>query len=164
MTSDAGAAVLLINPRMASQFADLYEKLDGTSSYTVLLDIAQDRAPRFMRRQGRCGFAASFVLRSFEDHIVTALPAKADLDQLARLYPDIRIELHATVGRKLSDEFQDGRSYRYGIVNLGGRDRPDVLEQFEACRESLGIALQPISSPQHPPGRATAPQLAQLSA
>jgi hypothetical protein len=156
--------VIEINPRMASQFADLYEKVDGTSSYTVLLDIAQGGAPRFAPRQGRYGFAASFVLRSFEDHIVAALPAEADLDRLALLYPDSRVELHATVGRKLSDELQDGRSYRYGIVNLGGRDRADVFEQFEACRESLGIALQPIDSPQAPPCLATAPQIAQLGA
>jgi hypothetical protein len=54
------------------------------------------------------------------------------------------VELHATLGRKLSDEFQDGRSYRYGIVNLGGRDRTHVLEQFEACRNSLGIVLLPV--------------------
>jgi hypothetical protein len=137
--------IIEINPRMASQFADLYEKVDGTSSYTVLLDIAQGRAPRFTPRQGRYGFAASFVLRSFEDYIVAALPAEADIDQLARLYPDIRVELHATLGRKLSDEFQDGRSYRYGIVNLGGRDRTHVLEQFEACRNSLGIVLLPVA-------------------
>ena len=95
-------------------------------------------------RQSRIVLAASYVLRSFEDHIVAALPAEADLDRLAQLYPDIRVELHATVGRKLSDEFQDGRSYRYGIVNLGGRDRAHVLEQFETCRESLGIVLLPM--------------------
>ena len=84
------------------------------------------------------------MLRSFEDYIVAALPTEADLERLAQLYPDIRVELHATLGRKLSDEFQDGKSYRYGIVNLGGRDLADVLEQFEACRERLGIELQPI--------------------
>ena len=32
-------AIIEINPRMASQFADLYEKVDGTNSYEVLLDL-----------------------------------------------------------------------------------------------------------------------------
>lgn len=159
-----GIFVIEINPRMASQFADLYEKVDGTSSYMVLLDVAQGRAPRFVPRQGRYGFAASFVLRSFEDHIVATLPKEADLDRLACLYPDIRVELHATLGRKLSDELQDGISYRYGIVSLGGRDRADVLEQFEACRDRLGITLQPIGAPLEAPALATAPQIAQLGA
>jgi biotin carboxylase len=148
MMYDADAdliSIIEINPRMASQFADLYEKVDGTSSYTVLLDIAQGKTPRFMHGQGRYAFAASCVLRSFEDYLVAAVPSEADVERLARLYPDIRVELHATPGRKLSDEFQDGKSYRYGVVNLGGRDRADVLEQFASCRPRLGIELEPIS-------------------
>lgn len=139
-------SIIEINPRMASQFADLYEKVDGTSSYTVLLDIAQGRSPRFTRRQGRYGFAASFVLRSFEDHTVAALPSEEGLARLAQLYPDIRVELLGRVGHKLSAELQDGCSYRYGIVNLGGRDRVHAFEQFAACREGLGITLLPVAS------------------
>jgi hypothetical protein len=145
--SDTGrTAIIEINPRMASQFADLYEKVDGTSSYQVLLDIAEGRAPRFTRRQGRHPFAASCVLRAFADHIVARLPAAAELERLAGLYPDIRVELHATVGRRLSDELQDGHSYRYGIVNLGACDLAEVLETFEAVREALGIELVPIEN------------------
>ena len=167
MMYDAGAdriAIIEINPRMASQFADLYEKVDGTSSYAVLLDIARGRAPRFTRRQGRYGFASSFVLRSFEDYIVAALPTEADLERLAQLYPDIRVELHGTLGRKLSAELQDGRSYRYGIVSLGGSDRADVLAQYETCRDRLGISLQPIGRQLEAPAFVAAPQLAELGA
>ena len=141
-------SIIEINPRMASQFADLYEKVDGTNSYAVLLDIAQGRAPRFTRRQGRHAFAASIVLRSFEDYVVAALPSEADLARLARDNPDIRVELLARLGRALSSEMQDGNSYRYGIVNLGGRDRADVLERFAACRERLGIVFAPVGPPQ----------------
>ncbi len=142
-----GIFIIEINPRMASQFADLYEKVDGTNSYEVLLAIGQGQAPAFTRRQGRHRFAASCVLRTFADHVVVALPSEADIAGLARFYPDVRVELHAAVGRKLSDELQDGQSYRYGIVNLGGRDRAEVLAQFEACRDSLGIVLQPTTPP-----------------
>jgi biotin carboxylase len=158
-------SIIEINPRMASQFADLYEKVDGTSSYTVLLDIARGRAPHFTRRQGRYGFAASIVLRSFEDRIVAALPSDADLERLALIYPDIRVELHGVVGRKLSAELQDGRSYRYGIVNLGGRDLADVLAQFKTCRDRLGIVLQPVAeTPPMAAVPAAAPEVAQLGA
>ena len=139
-------AIIEINPRMASQFADLYEKVDGTNTYLVLLDVAQGQQPQFRARAGRYPFAASCVLRAFEDHVVAALPTEADLERLKRVYPDIRIELHGAVGRKLSEDMQDGISYRYGIVNLGGRDRTEVLEQFAACRKRLGMVLLPISS------------------
>lgn len=155
-------SIIEINPRMASQFADLYEKVDGTSSYTVLLDIAQGRPPRFTRRQGRFAFAASCVLRSFHDALVLAVPGEADIERLASIYPDIRVELHATPGGKLSDEFQDGKSYRYGIVNLGGRDLADVLEQFDSCRGMLGIELLPIVAPQDP--RADVPRESMIPA
>ena len=69
-------AVIEINPRMASQFADLYEKVDGTNSYEVLLDLGMgirantETAARqiSLRRElcvadlrGRCG--RGFALR-----------------------------------------------------------------------------------------------------
>ena len=58
--------------------------------------------------------------------------------------PIIRVELHATAGQKLSDELQDGHSYRYGIVNLGGRDLIDVLGKFDAVHRALGLELVPV--------------------
>ena len=149
MMYDADAdriAIIEINPRMASQFADLYEKVDGTSSYRVLLDIAEGRAPSFARRQGRYRFAASCVLRAFADHRVAGLPDAEELERLASLYPDSRIEIHAKMGGKLSDELNDGQSYRYGIVNLGGNDLADVLATFAALRESLDIVLVPLGA------------------
>ena len=38
-------AIIEINPRMASQFADLYEKVDGTNAYEVLLDLGMRGSP-----------------------------------------------------------------------------------------------------------------------
>ncbi len=139
-------SIIEINPRMASQFADLYEKVDGTSSYQVLLDVAQGRCPCFTQRQGRYPFAASCVMRAFADHHVIRVPDEAEVGRIAGLYPDMRIELHAIPGRKLTDELNDGHSYRYGIVNLGGSDLADVLQKFEAMREALGIVLVPVES------------------
>jgi hypothetical protein len=138
--------IIEINPRMASQFADLYERVDGTNAYEILLDIGVGCAPRLKRRQGRHAMAASFVLRTFEDRFVVALPSEAALESITLLHPDIRLELHARLGSRLSDEMQDGHSYRYGIINLGGRDRAEALQKFEDCRRRLGITLLPIRS------------------
>jgi len=145
--SDGHIGIIEINPRMASQFADLYEKVDGTNAYEILLDIGAGIAPTPKRRQGPHSFAASCVLRTFEDCVVTRLPSEDQLAGLAKLYPDVRVELHAAVGRKLSDDMQDGASYRYGVINLGGRDRAQVLERFARCRERLGISLLPLGTP-----------------
>ncbi len=137
-------AVIEINPRMASQFADLYGKVDGTNTYEILLDIGTGVRPSPKHRQGAYQFAASCVLRTFEDRLVAALPSEDELAALEHLYPDIRIEVHATAGRKLSDELQDGASFRYGIINLGGRDLTDVLQRMETCHAGLGIVLLPV--------------------
>jgi biotin carboxylase len=149
MTYDAETgrtSIIEINPRIASQFADLYEKVDGTSSYRVLLDIAQGRSPRFTWRRGRYPFAASCVLRAFADHHVVRIPDEAEVERITRFFPGTRIELHATPGRKLSDDLNDGHSYRYGIINLGGSDLAEVVLKFEAISETLGIELVPVES------------------
>ena len=143
---DDRIAIIEINPRMASQFADLYEKVDGTNAYDVLLDLGMGMRPTPKRRQGKYRFAASCVLRTFEDRVVAALPCEERLAEIERAYADIRIEIHATVGRRLSDELQDGTSFRYGIVSLGGRDRADVLSSFEMCQAELGIVLLPVEA------------------
>ena len=73
-----------------------------------------------------------------------SLPSEDQLSALEYLYPDITVEIHATAGRKLSDELQDGTSFRYGIITLGGRDLADVLQRFETCQAGLGIVLLPV--------------------
>jgi hypothetical protein len=138
--------IIEINPRMASQFADLYEKVDGFNTYAILLDLAAGREPCVVRGQGLHRMAASCVLRTFQDMQVLAVPSLGDMTALSERYPDIRIEVLATVGHTLSQELQDDGSFRYGIVNLGGRDRQDVLEKFEECRRRMKFVLAPISS------------------
>lgn len=138
-----GVSIVEINPRMASQFADLYEKVDGFNTYSILLDVAAGREPRPPRREGPHRMAASCVLRTFQDMRVVALPSSRVLDDLTVRYPGIRVEVLASEGRTLSHELQDGCSFRYGIVNLGGRDWQDVQEKFEDCRRRLGFKFAP---------------------
>ena len=126
--------------------AELAGSVDGTNAYDVLVDLGVGVRPTPKRRQGKYRFAASCVLRTFEDGVVAALPCAERLAEVERAYADIRVEIHATSGRKLSDELQDGASFRYGIVSLGGRDRAHVLRQFETCQAELGIVLLPVEA------------------
>ena len=139
-------SIVEINPRMASQFADLYEKVDGFNSYSVLLDLAISKRPCLARRAGYHPFAASCVLRTFRDMHVERVPSSADLEELSLRHPDIRVEVLAAEGRKLSEEMQDGHSFRYGIVSLGGRDWQDVVAKFEECRQQLRFEFRPVSA------------------
>jgi ATP-grasp domain len=143
--------IIEINPRMASQFADLYEKVDGTNTYEVLFDLALGGRPALRYRQGTHRFAASCVLRIFENAFVARVPAAEEIAQLRARYPDVRVEVLATAGRRLSQEMQDGSSYRYGIVSIGGHDRDDVLAIFERCRADLRFVLERVDEQPDPP-------------
>jgi len=89
-------AIVEINPRMSSQFADLFEKVDGVNSFSLALDLALGRDPTVRRRNGRHAAASSCVLRIFEDRLVAKLPTAAELEAVRALIPDSRVEVLAT--------------------------------------------------------------------
>jgi biotin carboxylase len=134
--------VIEVNPRMSSQFADLFEKVDGINSYEILLDLALGRAPRVARRAGRHPAAASCVLRRFDDAWVTRIPTAGDIARVLARFPDARVEILADEGRRLSEQMQDSCSYRFGLVNLGGRDRRDIVDRFAECRRLLPFGFR----------------------
>ena len=136
--------IIEINPRMSSQFADLYEKVDGTNGYEVMLDLARGIRPKWTKSAGRHAAAASCVLRTFRNQRVMQLPSADELEHVYRDYPDVRVEILAEEGMMLSQQLQDGRSYRYGLLNIGGRDREDIQGIFNDCMRRLTFILEPV--------------------
>ena len=129
--------IIEVNPRLASQFADLYEKVDGSNTYEMLLDISLGKPPARTRGAGRHRMAASCALRLFEDAYVRSLPPDAAVELLQEKYPDMRIELLATAGARLSQEMQDGQSFRYAILSIGAGDRTQLLRILDECVGAL---------------------------
>ena len=140
-------SIVEINPRMASQFADLYEKVDGFNTYSLLLDLALGRRPALCRGVGRHAAAASCVLRRFDDAFVIQVPSDDNLRCIREAYPDIRVEVLAIAGERLSQQLQDGCSFRYGIVSIGGDSREVVLASFDWCRQRLPFAFERTAPP-----------------
>ena len=132
-------SVIEMNPRMCTQFSDLYEKVDGTSGYHVQLALAVGRRPVFRRSQGRYAVAASFVFRTFEDRKVRRLPASGRLADIRRRFPDTMVKLLCEEGQWLSQQPQDPASYRYGIVNMGGSSREELDAAFREVERSLEV-------------------------
>lgn len=130
-------AIIEINPRMASQFADLYEKVDGTNTYELLVALALRKQVPVKHRAGRYGAAVSRVFRVFRDAVVRRTPSTTEVAAIARDYSDARIEVLAETGRRLSEQMQDGRSYRYAIINAGGSDHKDAERRACECRRRL---------------------------
>lgn len=129
--------IIEINPKIASQFTDLFEKVDGVSSYAPLLELALGEEPRFPRRQGAFKVAASCVLRTFEDKRVLSVPSQAQVEHLLKRFPDARVEINASQGKLLSDVMQDGKSFRYGLINIGADSHEELDAKFELCKSLL---------------------------
>jgi hypothetical protein len=141
-----GIHIIEVNPKLASQFADLFEKVDGQSSFAVLLQLALGKRPAWNRRQGQFRIAATCVLRTFEDRKVVAVPPSEGIEAVVAEYPDALIEIHATCGKNLSDQMQDAQSFRYGLVNIGANSGSELEEKFARIRSRLPFQFAPAAS------------------
>ena len=109
-----------------------------------MLDVAVGRKPIIHKNKGRFNIAASCVLRVFDDMHVLKIPSEANIKRVKQMFPDMNIELYAQAGKKLSDEKkQDSKSFRYGLIHLGGYDREDLLNRFEICQQFLDFKFKP---------------------
>jgi hypothetical protein len=135
---DGAISVIEINPRLAAQLADLYQKVDGTSPYRVLADLAIGRAPHWVSRAGRHAAAASFVLREFDGAIKVA-PRRAEIHWLSTAHPDAQLQTFIKRGQGRSREMKWVGSYRYAAVNLGGGDHDDLIRGYEAICANLSF-------------------------
>ncbi|TAH39537.1 MAG: ATP-grasp domain-containing protein [Planctomycetota bacterium] len=139
MFHDAGRddiSIIEVNPRMSYQFADLHEKVDGTGSYSVAVALAAGKEPRWRARNGPFRTAASFVLRTDRDAVVRRVPDEEDLERLRRRFPEARVRTFHRPGERLSAAMQDGCSFRYGLVHLGGDGEADLKAR---CAEALAM-------------------------
>lgn len=136
-------AIIEVNPKIASQFPGLFEKVDGYSTYRTLLEVATGQRPRTLYRKGAHKVAASCVLRTFEDACVVAIPSAAEIASVTKRFPDTRVQICARAGRSLSDEVQDSCSFRYGLIELGASDEAEVGRSFEECRSMLTFRFAP---------------------
>ncbi len=140
--------VIEFNPRMASQFSDLYKRVDGLNLHAMALELAHGRDPWALPRElSTAGVASSFVYRVFDErasHLpqrIPAMPSATQLDQLQLQSPDHLFLQFPKAGHSLARDFKWLGSYRYGILHLSGRDVHDLQER---CQRASGILHWPI--------------------
>ena len=131
--------IIEINPRMASQIANLYRRVDGYDPYEVLIDLAVGQAPRVTAGEGAFGAAASFVFRRFDGREVTRVPKQAQIDSVQQRYPDARLMLYLKRGASLAREMKWLGSYRYAVLNLGGASAEDLHQRYDDIRRELSF-------------------------
>jgi hypothetical protein len=131
--------VIEFNPRMASQFSDLYLRVHGVDLHAIALALAHGENPACLpRAQPVAGAAASFVYREFRLGAPVVLPSAAQREALTLLFPDaLFMPFPKSAGSVARDHKWLG-SYRYGIVHLGGQDAADLRARCVRASNTLG--------------------------
>jgi biotin carboxylase len=138
--------IVEVNPRMCGQFADLYEKVDGRSGYDVALAIAVGETPPEKRPDTGYRVASSFPLRIFEPARVTEAPSPERIAEIEERFDATRIWTEVAMGDRLEDfeSLEDGRSFRYAVVNLAAPDRDSLFRRLEEVTRALGYRFGPL--------------------
>lgn len=151
--------VIEFNPRLASQFSDLYLRVDGLDLHRVALELAHGRDPALLpRATPSAGVAASFVYRSFDPAARPPMPSAARVAELARQYPDAMLFRFPKTAGQIARDFKWLASYRYGILHLGGTNVADLAARCAAASALLGWP-SPCSAQE--PASETVPALTQ---
>ena len=126
-----------VNPRMAAQFSDLYEKVDGINLHDVALKIATGETPDLASGRGKYKVASSFVFRKFDGTPLTNPPGHEKLGWLREFDPDAFLALFVKTGGGLKREMKWLGSHRYATLNMGGDSEQHLLDKFHLVKQTL---------------------------
>jgi hypothetical protein len=136
--------VIEFNPRMASQFADLYLRVDGIDLYAMALELAHGRDPWLLPLTVATAQAAtSAVYRVFDSaqptlqQTIPLMPSDAQLLDLKQHFPDHLLLSFPKTGGSTARDFKWLGSYRYGILHLGGQSETDLTARLETASKLL---------------------------
>ena len=136
--ADAGDIKLIeVNPRMASQFSDLYEKVDGLSLHRIALNLSCGELPDLEKREGKYRCAASFVFRKFDGTPLSRPPTADKLAWLASFDPDAHLMLYLKRGRALAREMKWLGSHRYAVLNMGAESELALRDKYQIVKRML---------------------------
>lgn len=145
--------VIEFNPRMASQFSDLYLRVQGLDLHAVALALAHGEDPASLPlAEPVAGAAASFVYRAFHPSAQVRQPSATQRQAVLRRFPDALLLPFPKSAGAVARDFKWLGSYRYGIVHLGGRDAADLRQRCEVASAALGwpapCCILPAAAPQ----------------
>ena len=128
-----------VNPRMAAQFSDLYEKVDGINLHEIALKIATGETPDLAPKRGKYNVATSFVFRKFDGTPLANPPGHEKLRWLREFDPDAFLALFVKTGGGLKREMKWLGSHRYATLNMGGESAQHLADKFQTVKQTLGF-------------------------
>jgi hypothetical protein len=137
--------VIEFNPRMASQFADLYLRVDGIDLYAMALEMAHGRDPWLLPKVAPTAqIATSAVYRVFDSaqptlqQTIPNMPTNKQLLDLKQQFPDHLLLSFPKTGGSTARDFKWLGSYRYGILHLGAQSEAGLQSRLEEASVLLG--------------------------
>jgi len=149
LTWDAASdalGLIEVNPRLAGQFGDLWQKTLGLNGYEIALALAAGDAPA-RPSSGPFAFAASVPLRTFAAVRVERAPLGERIAAVEAAWPGTHAWWECATGDVLQDfdTAGEGQGWRYGVVNLGARTRAELETKACAVVADLGARLVPLA-------------------
>ncbi len=135
--------LLEVNTRISESHCDLFEKVDGTSSHEVAVDLALGKEPRFVKGGGPYPVAGKFFLRTYGDARVGRVPTESEVREVEEQVPGTTIQIQVEQGGQLSDMMdQDSYSFCLALVFIGGQDEAELEAKFQHVEQALDFQLQ----------------------
>jgi hypothetical protein len=142
--------VLEVNPRLASQLAGLYRRVEGINPHRMLLDLCTGTEPSMAAQPTGMRCAASFVFRKFDGLPLRAEPGPAAIGAVRARHPDADLMCYFKRGSALAREMKWLGSYRYALLNMAAPDEEQLLRGYREVCGLLGFdeardAQQPVA-------------------
>lgn len=132
-------SVIEFNPRMASQFSDLYQRVDGIDLHAMAMALAHGQDPALLpRARPTARVGASFVYRQFQRSPPVQQPSAMRRRALRDACPDALLLQFPKSRGSIARDIKWLGSYRYGILHLGGDHATDLQARCEAASRRLG--------------------------
>jgi hypothetical protein len=139
-THSGECKVIEVNPRMATQFSDLYEAVDGVNLHALALSLALGESVSCQPKAGKFGFATSFVYRRFDGRPQPHFPDAAQQAALKAFAPESQLVLFPKTGAELKRESKWLSSYRYACLNLAANSEAELMGKYREASKLLGFA------------------------
>ncbi len=135
--------LLEINARISRSHSPLFLMVDGATNQKIPLDLALGRKPVFPHRAGGYSVAAKFMVRYFNDGVLTHVPTDDDIARLQDTCPEAWVRRLAPQGTRLSDlNLQDSYSYEVAEIFLGANSEKELLKKYHHALEMLDFQVR----------------------
>lgn len=141
-THSGDCKVIEVNPRMAAQFSDMYEAVDGINLHDVAIRLALGEPVAATKKIMPDHFATSFVYRRFDGREQENFPNTAQIQALHALDVRARLMTFQKTGNALKREMRWVGSYRYACLNLAAGSETALMEKYRLASAILGFPVR----------------------